>query len=175
MLWKNDTSRCPDIRTAETHFLTLLPCIRLLKSLWSSATDKLPVSEQCRKAGENQIHLHASSALQDNNSQRGNGFSPPQCFYLCFCWLNRLICSLLPAFMEFQSLLQACTCTLPPTKNLRNDSRAQRVDSSTQIKTMHFLNTKTCIDKRTKRTSSTSTNCEMGFKLFFKTITTKND
>lgn len=38
-----------------------------------------------------------------------------------------------------------------------------------------FFNIKTCIDKRTKRTGRTNTQCELGFKLFFKTIATKND
>lgn len=175
VLWKNDTSRGPDTRTVETHCLTLLPCIRLQKRHWSLAVHKLPMSEQDRKAGEIQIHLCASSTLQYNNSRHGNGFSPPQCFYLSFCSLNRLIRSLLSAFTEFRSLLQACTGTVPPTKNFRNGSRAQHVDFSSQMKTMHFFNIKTCIDKRRKRTGSTSTHCELGCKLFFKTITTKND
>lgn len=122
---KNDTSRHTNTRTTETCCLTLLPCIRLQRKHWSSAIHKLPVSKQDRQAGKIQIHLHASSALQYSNSQHGNGFCPPQCFSLCFCSLNRLMCSLLRAFTEFQSLLQACTCTLPPTKSFRNDGRAQ--------------------------------------------------
>lgn len=63
VLWKNGTSSCPDARTVET-----LPDASALRQpsreTWSLALRKLPVSEQDRKAGEIQIHLHASSTLQ---------------------------------------------------------------------------------------------------------------
>lgn len=124
----------PRVLTHEQWRLTLWPCIRLQKGCWSQLSISFP--SVTRKAGETQIHLHAGSVLQ-YNSQHGNVFSPLQCFAFCPCLLNRLICSLLPASTKLLSLLQACTCTLPPTKNFRNDHRAQQVDSSSQMKTMH--------------------------------------
>lgn len=96
-------------------------------------------------------------------------------FSVFICSLNRLVHSLLPAFTEFWFLLQACTCTLLPTKNFRSYSRAQHAGSSRQMKTMHAFNIKTCVDKRTKRADSMNSHCELGFKLFFKTITMEKD
>lgn len=81
-------------------------------------------------------------------------------------------------FVHLQSF--SLFCRLAPA--LSHQPRASEVtvepkvaDSSSQKKTMDFFNNKTCIDKRTKRTGSTNTDCELGFKLFFKTTTTKND
>lgn len=38
-----------------------------------------------------------------------------------------------------------------------------------------FLNIKTCIDRRARRTGSTNTHCELSLKLFFKTIIREDD
>lgn len=61
--------------------------------------------------------------------------------------------------------------------NPTHEQKAKQVGSSSQVKNnaFFFLNIKTCIDRRAKRTGSTNTHCELSLKLFFETIIREDD